>query len=125
MSWIMIVILVVSGFLILMPLLTYLSSRRMIGKTVSQQQATDHGRLLYFYSPSCGPCRSMTPIIDQLAAAHDNVGKIDIQKDPETAREFGIRATPTTVLLQGNVIKQVALGAKTQKQLEKLLAEVS
>jgi len=125
MSWVLILILVVTGFLILMPLLTYLSSRRMIGRQVETGESDDKGRLLYFYSPACGPCRSMTPLIDRLAREHGNVGKIDVQQDPDTARRFGVRATPTTVLVKGNIVKGVVLGAKSLKQLEKLLAEIA
>ena len=125
MSWALSILVLLAGFLVLMPLLTYLASRRMIGKTIVLDQGKHHSRLLYFYSQSCGPCRRMTPIIDKLASTHDMVEKIDIQQDPDTTRKFGIRATPTTVLVQDNVVKQVALGAKTQQQLEKLLAQIN
>lgn len=127
MSWVMIVLLAVIAFLILMPMLTYLSARRMVGSKIEQDalggSPGDH--MIYFYSPSCGPCRSMTPIIDRLAQESDRVVKVDIQHEPDTARAFNIRATPTTVLVKDNRILDVALGAKTQKQLEALLEKVA
>lgn len=125
MSWQIMVIIVMGGLLILIPLLTYLSSRRMVGKAVAGNRFGAEAQMLYFYSKSCGPCRHMTPIIDQLAKQHANVRKIDVAQAPDTAREYGVRATPTTILVQGHVIKQVALGAKSQKQLERLLAEIN
>ena len=126
MSWIMIVLLAAVGFLILMPMLTLLAARRMVGKPVADDAPAGSGdRLIYFYSPSCAPCRSMTPIVDRLAKESDRVVKIDIRRDPETARAFNIRATPTTILVKGNRVLDVALGGKTEKQLQALLEKVA
>jgi thioredoxin 1 len=125
MSWQIIVIFVMGGFLILIPLLTYLSSHRMVGKTVADDKYGPEAQMLYFYSDNCGPCRHMTPIIDQLAEQRGKVHKIDVGQAPDLARKYGVRATPTTILLQEHVIIQVALGAKSQKQLERLLAEIN
>lgn len=120
MSWLMIVLLALAAFLILMPMLTYLSARRQIGRPVDGES----DRLIYFYSPKCGPCRSMTPIIDQLAERNPQVSKVDVLQEPETARTFNIRATPTTVLVKHNRVLDIALGAKTQTQLETLLQRI-
>ena len=93
----------------------------MIGKKLEFESPSSGNRLFYFYSPSCGPCRSMTPIVDKLASQSDAITKVDISKDPELAGRFGIRATPTTVLVEKDTIKEVRLGAQSQKQLQKLL----
>jgi thioredoxin 1 len=126
MSWIMIVLLLVAAFLILMPLLTYLSARRMVGKEIAASHSDNQpeNRLIYFYSANCGPCRNMTPIIDRLAESNTEVSKVDVQADPQTARDFNIRATPTTVLIKGNRVLDVVLGAKGEKQLNELLNRV-
>jgi len=121
MSSAIVVLLVMTGFLILVPLLSYLSTRRMVGKRLEFDDLPDGDRLFYFYSPSCGPCRSMTPIVDKLASQSAAVTKVDISQNPELAGRFGIRATPTTVLVEGDTIKEVRLGAQSQKQLQKLL----
>jgi thioredoxin-like negative regulator of GroEL len=123
----MIALLVVAAFLILVPLLTYIASRRLIGQTLEHEiPASGEGdRMIYFYSPKCGPCRSMTPIVDQLSAQHDCVFKVDILQHRETALAFNIRATPTTILVKDNRVLDVALGAKTQAQLEALLRRVA
>lgn len=121
MSWILILIALAAGFFILMPFMAYLSSRRILGHRVDLETGTTSHQLYYFYSDNCGPCRSMTPIIDELSSEHDNVVKVDIRQDPETARKFGIRATPTTILVRDNVVQKVLLGAKSKKQLLQLL----
>ncbi|MGD8588552.1 MAG: thioredoxin family protein [Chromatiales bacterium] len=121
MSPALVVLLVMTGFFLLVPLLSYLSTRRLVGKKLELDNQPAGHRLFYFYSPSCGPCRSMTPIVDQLASHSDFVTKVDINQDPELAGRFGIRATPTTVLVVNDTIKEVRLGAQSKKQLEKLL----
>ncbi len=127
MSWLMIVLLVVTAFMILMPLLTYLSARRQLGRAVDATLSGggEGNRLIYFYSPQCGPCRSMTPIVDQLARQNPRVFKVNVIEDPETARAFSIRATPTTVLVKDDRVLDYLLGAKGQRQLEQLLKRVA
>ncbi|MBL3600131.1 MAG: thioredoxin family protein [gamma proteobacterium endosymbiont of Lamellibrachia anaximandri] len=127
MNWPLLVILVLAAFLLLMPLLTHLSARRSVGKNVAASiNGTNipSSRLVYFYSAHCGPCRQMTPIIDEMAKNHETVIKYDARQAPETAAAYGIRATPTTVLVEDNVITEVLLGAKSQRQLEKLLQRI-
>ncbi|MEW8506074.1 MAG: thioredoxin family protein [Candidatus Thiodiazotropha sp.] len=127
MSWIMIVLLLLASFLILVPLLSYLSARRLIGRKIEGELATEMSgnRLIYFYSQNCSPCRKMTPIIDRLAEKHPGVVKIDVREDPDTSRQFNIRATPTLVLLKENVVMDIALGAKSESQLESLLQKLA
>jgi thioredoxin 1 len=124
----MILLLAAAAFLILMPMLTYLSARRQVGREIdsSAANAGQGDRLIYFYSPKCSPCRSMTPIINQLSEQHPReVFKVDVQQDQESARIFNIRATPTTVLVKDSRVLDVALGAKNQVQLERMLQRVS
>jgi thioredoxin 1 len=119
----MIVLLLVAGFLILVPLLSYLSAKRLIGKKVDCDLSGN--RMLYFYSQNCPPCRAMTPIIDRMAERHEGIVKVDVRKDPETSRTFNIRATPTLILMKDRVVTTIALGAKTESQLESLLKKLA
>ncbi|MEL0583556.1 MAG: thioredoxin family protein [Candidatus Thiodiazotropha sp. (ex. Lucinoma kazani)] len=127
MSWLMIVLLLIASYLILLPLLSYLSAKRLVGRMIESDltSETSGNRMIYFYSQNCPPCRSMTPIIDHLSENHDTVLKVDVQSDPETARVFNIRATPTTLLMRDNKVTEVCLGAKSQKQLENLLQKIT
>ncbi|MES9993869.1 MAG: thioredoxin family protein [Candidatus Thiodiazotropha sp.] len=127
MSWIMIVLLLLASFFILVPLLSYLSTRRLVGRKIESGLSKDisDSRLIYFYSQNCSPCRSMTPIIDRLAEKHPGVVKVDVREDLETTRKFNIRATPTLVLLKEKVVIDIALGAKTESQLESLLQKLA
>jgi thioredoxin 1 len=59
-------------------------------------------------TPSCGACRTQTPIIDTLSKSHRGVFKINVTDDINTARALGVMATPTTVLIKDEVIQNPA-----------------
>lgn len=77
--------------------------------------------LLYCYSPNCGPCRSMSPIIDSLTAEGHPVAKLNIAEDPALARQLGVRAAPTLLLIEDQAIAQVVIGGSTRKRILSLL----
>ena len=60
-------------------------------------------KLLDFYANWCGPCRMMSPIIEELSEDRSlEIQKIDIDSNEELVREFGIMSVPTIVLLKDN-----------------------
>ncbi|MCG7873347.1 MAG: thioredoxin family protein [Candidatus Thiodiazotropha lotti] len=124
MSWVMIILLLIASYLILVPLLTYLSAKRQIGVKVTSENGEAESRLIYFYTESCPPCKQMTPIIDDLSTQHENISKINVSNDPEAARAYKIRATPTLVLVKDGVIDDILLGAKKTAQIETLLNKI-
>lgn len=67
--------------------------------------------VLFFHSPSCGPCRMMEPHVTALARDDERVRSVDVSTDLETARAYGVMATPTTVLVRGGSIAEVRMGA--------------
>ncbi len=77
--------------------------------------------MVYFYSPSCRACKYQTPVIDRLISDGFKIQKVDISRDMATARKFGVMATPTTVVLQGNEIVEFLVGAKPEEKLRKFL----
>ena len=78
--------------------------------------------LFYFSSPHCAMCRSMTPMIDRLAAQHGYIVKVDVSETTELARKFGVMGTPTLVLMRAGKIDRMLLGAKSEKTVRGLLA---
>lgn len=119
---------VLIGAITLMQLFIFLSARRMRGRSLSQlAQQLPEGILqqpkavLYFSSAYCGPCKSMAPMIERLAAEHDNLIKLDAHEDGAVAGELGVRAAPSFVQLeQGRVVK-VHLGAMGEDKLRRML----
>jgi len=74
--------------------------------------------LFYFHSPLCGPCRRMTPEMRAWAEEDARVRVIDIGLKPDLARAFGVRVTPTVVMVRDGRIDAVLLGAHTRARLE-------
>lgn len=84
--------------------------------------------LVDFWAPWCGPCRMQAPILEQLAGEVDEdelrIYKMDVDENPETARQFGIMSIPTLLFKKdGQVVKQVA-GVHTKDQIKAILAEI-
>jgi len=108
----------------------YFSMLRMRGRSLS---ALSDGSvlkhkghvLLYFYSDRCAPCRDMTLLIDGLSSKHDNVVKLNVQRDAALARALGIRATPTFVVVEDGKVSQALLGSQSRKKLSSLLSGIA
>ncbi|WP_457674995.1 thioredoxin family protein [Thiolapillus sp.] len=80
------------------------------------------GRALVFcHSPGCPPCRTMLPQIEVLADDFGQVYSLDISEHLDLAKEMGIRATPTTLLIRDGKIEQVLVGQKNPKSLRAFL----
>ncbi len=77
--------------------------------------------LIYCYSPRCGPCKTMTPLIDELCKAGKPIIKLVLPDQIEVAQELGIRATPALLLVRDGRIAEVNIGAKSQHQVLQLL----
>ncbi|MDY7600671.1 thioredoxin [Streptococcus suis] len=84
--------------------------------------------LVDFWAPWCGPCRMQAPILEQLADEVDEdelrIYKMDVDENPNTARQFGIMSIPTLLFKKdGQVVKQVA-GVHTKDRIKAILAEI-
>jgi thioredoxin 1 len=78
--------------------------------------------LIYFFSPSCGACRSMTPLIEEYKRKKKNFFSIDVSRDSETAGKFGIMATPSTVIVEKGTIREFLLGPIPKGRIDALMA---
>lgn len=79
--------------------------------------------LLDFYADWCGPCRMMSPIVDELADERPDVlvGKVNVDAEPELANAFGVVSIPSIVVMKdGKVLRQSA-GARPKAKLLELL----
>ena len=70
--------------------------------------------LLDFYAEWCGPCRMVSPIIDEIAKERDDivVGKVNVDEEEELAGKFGVFSIPTLVVIKDGKIVAQESGAK-------------
>lgn len=79
--------------------------------------------LIDFYADWCGPCRMVAPVVEKLAEEHSEYtfGKVNVDEQPELAREFGVMSIPTLVVLEGGEVVTKAVGARNGAQILALL----
>lgn len=79
--------------------------------------------LLDFWASWCGPCRMLSPVVDEVAEERTDVkvGKVNVDEQPELAGEFGVMSIPTLLVFeQGKLVRQ-AVGARPKSGVLQLL----
>ena len=81
--------------------------------------------LLDFWASWCGPCRMVSPLVDEIAQENPQflVGKVNVDEEPELAQKFGIMSIPTLVVMKGGKIVRQVTGARPKAQLLELLED--
>ena len=79
--------------------------------------------LLDFYANWCGPCKILSPIIDEIAEERDDivVGKVNVDAEPELAEQFNVFSIPTLVVLKNGQLANQATGVRPKAQILSLL----
>ncbi|MCE5205331.1 MAG: thioredoxin [Porphyromonadaceae bacterium] len=84
----------------------------------------DKPAIVDFYATWCGPCRVTSPILSDLAAEYGEdiyVYKIDVDKEPELARMFGVQSIPMFLFIPMNEQPQMAMGALPKKSFKEAI----
>ncbi len=82
--------------------------------------------LVDFYADWCGPCKMMSPIIENLAveyAGKVKIGKLNVDTSPSTAARYKVMSIPTMILFVGGNIKETIVGAVHEKDLVQKIEE--
>ena len=79
--------------------------------------------LLDFWASWCGPCRMVSPIVDEIAAERGDikVGKVNVDEQPELAAQFGVMSIPTLVVMKGGKVVNQMVGARPKSQILAML----
>lgn len=84
---------------------------------------SDKTVLLDFYADWCGPCRMVSPLVDEIAEENPQylVGKVNVDKEPELAQKFQVLSIPTLVVLKNGKPVSQSVGAKPKAQILAML----
>ena len=79
--------------------------------------------LLDFWASWCGPCRMVSPLVDEIADERSDikVGKINVDEQPELAGTFGVNSIPTLVVIKEGKITNHAVDARPKAQILEML----
>lgn len=79
--------------------------------------------LLDFYADWCGPCRMVSPLVDEIASENPQylVGKINVDSEPELAESFQVMSIPTLVVMKDGKVVNQSVGAVPKPQILAML----
>lgn len=130
MQWLIYIVAGLAALVVLSQFMALARAKRSEGRPAPDTAAVDGGvrderrRLYYFFAPHCGPCQATAPLVDRLRGAHPNLIKVNVAEATSLARDFGVTATPSFVLVEDGLIRQVRLGGQSERQLLNMLGAV-
>lgn len=81
--------------------------------------------LVDFYATWCGPCRMISPILEQIASERDDIKivKVNVDEEGELAAQYGIMSIPTLLVFKNGEVTQRSMGAKPKGQILAMLED--
>ena len=90
-----------------------------------ENKIKEDGKILVdCYAPWCGPCRMLSPVLEEISNENIKVIKVDIDKFEELTREFGIMSVPTIQIYKEKEIKKQITGYLSKEELMEIIKTI-
>lgn len=79
--------------------------------------------LLDFWAPWCGPCKMLSPVIDEIGKELTNakIGKVNVDEERQLASQFEVMSIPTLVIINNGEVVRVEVGVRSKEDILKML----
>ena len=104
-----------------------ISAMEITSKNFEEISKTDKLVIIDFWATWCGPCRALSPIMDELAEQYKEevvIGKCNTDEDNDLAMQFGVRNIPMLVFLKNGELVETLVGLQRKPDLEKLIEKL-
>lgn len=97
--------------------------KELTTENFKEEVASEQKTLVDFWAPWCGPCKMLSPIVDEIAktATDFKVGKVNVDEQTDIAREFSIAAIPTLLVFRNGKVINKSVGLLTKDEVLDLL----
>lgn len=79
--------------------------------------------LVDFYTATCGPCRAMNPVLEDISQEFTDVrvAKVEVTKNPEASQMYGVMSVPTVMFLKDSKVKAVSMGYSDKSKIRSMI----